>query len=117
MEADATLDPGPRRFRDAVVEMYGPDVDRVVLFGSRGRGDGRAGSDVAIFLRTMDDRMAEWDGWADSRRRFLVAGGPFFDAKAESAKFLRLARAMLQRGDMTPRDVPRIWDAFTPPLT
>jgi len=42
-----------KRFRAAVIEIYGDRVERVVLFGSRARGDARADSDydVAVFLR------------------------------------------------------------------
>ncbi len=43
------------RFRDAVAETYGERLERVVLFGSRARGDFRPDSDydVAVFLREM----------------------------------------------------------------
>ncbi len=52
MDATVALDPLLRRFRDAVAELYGPTLDRVVLFGSRARGDAREDSDydVAVFL-------------------------------------------------------------------
>ena len=82
MDSLATLDPIPRGFRDALAELYGPALDRVVLFGSRARGDAREDSDydVAVFLREMPDRGAEWDKLALLRLRFLDAGGPFFDA-------------------------------------
>ena len=41
------------RFRTALDEIYGPRVERVVLFGSRARGDAGPDSDydVAVFLR------------------------------------------------------------------
>ncbi|HJU14922.1 MAG TPA: nucleotidyltransferase domain-containing protein [Stellaceae bacterium] len=46
-------DPILTRFRAAVTEIYGDRVERVVLFGSRARGDAREDSDydVAVFLR------------------------------------------------------------------
>ncbi len=56
--------PGPARslvkFRDAVKARYGARIERMVLFGSRARGDARRGSDydVAIFLR---DIGSEWE--------------------------------------------------------
>jgi hypothetical protein len=58
-----------RRFRKALDTMYGHRLDRVVLFGSRARGDARPDSDydAAVFLRDMADRFAEWIGlptWA-----------------------------------------------------
>ncbi len=72
MRVDATFDPILRRFRCAVFEMYGPDVDRVLQCGPRARGAARVDSDcdVAIFLKRM----------ADLRVRFIIAGGPIFDA-------------------------------------
>jgi predicted nucleotidyltransferase len=51
--ADPAQDPVLRRFRDAVAALYGERLDRIVLFGSRARGEGRpdSGYDVAVFLR------------------------------------------------------------------
>src|SRR5438309_8989535 len=45
-------DPILKRFRAAVGELYGNRLERVVLFGSRARGDAREDSDydVAVFL-------------------------------------------------------------------
>ena len=49
-------DPILSRFRTALDEVYGERIERVVLFGSRARGDGRPDSDydVAVFLRDLD---------------------------------------------------------------
>ncbi len=58
----ATLDdPILERFRAALTEIYGNRLERVVLFGSRARGDAQPDSDydVAVFLHDMPDRMAE----------------------------------------------------------
>jgi predicted nucleotidyltransferase len=46
-------DPILTRFRAELDEIYGPRVERVVLFGSRARGDAQPDSDydVAVFLR------------------------------------------------------------------
>ncbi|MEA2727081.1 MAG: uncharacterized protein QOF70_1556 [Acetobacteraceae bacterium] len=51
------------RFRDAVAEIYGERLERVVLFGSRARGDARDDSDydVAVFLRDLEDRAHDMD--------------------------------------------------------
>ena len=48
-----TMDPILTRFRDALNTAYRERLDRVVLFGSRARGDARIGSDydVAVFLK------------------------------------------------------------------
>lgn len=63
MATAAPPDPILNHFRDAVARAYGPLLDRVVLFGSRARGEASAESDydVAVFLRDMPDRWADWD--------------------------------------------------------
>jgi predicted nucleotidyltransferase len=53
----ATVDnPVLRRFRAALDEAYGERIERVVLFGSRARGDARPDSDydVAVFLKDFN---------------------------------------------------------------
>jgi predicted nucleotidyltransferase len=54
-------DPVLTRYRTALREMYGDRLERVVLYGSRARGDARPDSDydVAVFLRDMDNRDPE----------------------------------------------------------
>ena len=49
------------KFRAALAEMYGPRLERVVLYGSQARGDAQADSDydVAVFLEDLSDRIAE----------------------------------------------------------
>lgn len=51
------IDPVMRKFRAALDRAYGDRLERVVLFGSRARGDARPDSDwdVAVFLRGMED--------------------------------------------------------------
>ena len=63
MLATLANDPVLARFRRALDEMYGNQLDRVVLFGSRARGDARPDSDydVAVFLKSLPDRWAELD--------------------------------------------------------
>lgn len=70
------------RFRAALGEIYGDRLERVVLFGSRARGDARAGSDydIAVFLKSLSDRWAELDRLADLRTKFLDETGAFFEA-------------------------------------
>lgn len=82
MDVAVAIDPMLRRFREALAERYGPALERVVLFGSRARGDADEGSDydVAVFLRDVGPGMAEWYSLADLRTQVLDAGGPFFDA-------------------------------------
>ena len=58
-----TTDPILRKFRAALGELYGDRIERVVLFGSRARGDARPDSDydIALFLKGPIDRWAERD--------------------------------------------------------
>ena len=67
MVAPVCDDPILKRFRAALDAMYGGRLERVVLFGSRARGDAGRESDydVAVFLRDMDDRFAEMNRLAD----------------------------------------------------
>jgi len=63
MSQPAVTDPILRRFRAALDELYGRRLERVVLFGSRARGEARADSDydVAVFVHDLDDRWQELD--------------------------------------------------------
>jgi predicted nucleotidyltransferase len=63
MPASAAADPVLKRFRAALDALYGERIERVVLFGSRARGDARDDSDydVAVFLNDLADRWQEVD--------------------------------------------------------
>jgi uncharacterized protein len=82
MATKALDDPFLKRFRTAVNEIYGDRVERVVLFGSRARGEAEPDSDwdVAVFLRDMPDRMAELYRLADIATDILYSGGGFIHA-------------------------------------
>jgi predicted nucleotidyltransferase len=86
-----TPDPILAQFRAALYEIYGDRIDRVVLFGSRARGDERPDSDydIAVFLKSLPDRWAELDRLADLRVSFLDETGAFFDAKPYPAAAYR----------------------------
>jgi uncharacterized protein len=75
-------DPVLMRFRAAVAEIYGDRLERVVLFGSRARGDARHDSDydVAVFLRDMPDRFAEMNRLANLSTIILDETGEFIHA-------------------------------------
>lgn len=87
MSARPTDDPILSRFRAALDELYGDRIDRVILYGSRARGDARSASDydVAVFLKRLDDRPAELRRLADLRVRIIDDTGAFFDVLPYSA--------------------------------
>ncbi len=80
-------DPVLTRFRQALDEIYGNRLDRVVLFGSRARGDARPDSDydVAVFLRDMPDRFKELYRLADLSTDIIDETGEFIHAMAYRA--------------------------------
>jgi uncharacterized protein len=53
MVTQPTSDPVLQRFRGALSEIYGDRVERVMLLGSRARGDAKPDSDydIAVFLK------------------------------------------------------------------
>jgi len=57
------------KLRAALQTLYGDRIERLVLFGSRARGDARNDSDydVAVFLSDLHDR------WAEANRIALLA--------------------------------------------
>ncbi len=82
MAAKASDDPILKRFRAAVNEIYGGRVARVMLFGSRARGDARPDSDydIAVFLREMPDRFVELHRLADVSTAILYDTGEVVNA-------------------------------------
>lgn len=74
-------DPILRRFRTALDRLYGDQIERVVLFGSRARGEVGPESDydVALFLKSPLDQRAERRRLADLRVEFLDETGMFFE--------------------------------------
>ncbi len=76
-----TNDPILSSFRDALGRVYGTRLERVVLFGSRARGDADPDSDydVAVFLNDMPDRWAEIDRLTALKLPYLEHDAVFFD--------------------------------------
>ena len=72
-------DPILKRFRAALDELYGDRIERVVLFGSRARGDEQIGSDydVAVFLKGFTDRWQEVDRIVPLVTAILYEDGAF----------------------------------------
>jgi uncharacterized protein len=71
-------DPVLSRFQTALHEVYGDRLERVVLFGSRARGDARPDSDydVAVFLKDADTF------WKESKRLAEIETAIFYDTGA-----------------------------------
>ena len=89
MTAKTRDNPVLKRFRATLDEIYGPRLERVMLYGSRARGDAREDSDydVAVFLRDMPDRIAELYRLADLSSAILDETGAFIHAMAYPAGF------------------------------
>jgi predicted nucleotidyltransferase len=68
MKPTPANDPTLQRFKAALKETYGDRIDRIVLFGSRARGDARTESDydIAVFLKELPDARVDRE-----LRRFL----------------------------------------------
>jgi len=81
MTVNARRDPVLSHVRAALDEIYGDRIERVVLFGSRARGDAHADSDydVAIFLKELPDRWPELHRLADLRVKLIDGADAFFD--------------------------------------
>jgi predicted nucleotidyltransferase len=81
MADKANDDPILSRFRAALDEMYGDRIERVVLYGSRARGDAQPDSDydVAVFLKELPDRWPELRRLAHLRVELIDETGAFFD--------------------------------------
>jgi len=75
-------EPVLRRFRAAVTEIYGSRAERVVLYGSRARGDARPDSDydVVVFLRDMPGRAREMTRIAEVETEILYDTGAVINA-------------------------------------
>ena len=75
-------DPVLSRFRTTLDAAYGPRVERVILYGSRSRGEAHADSDydIAVFLRDLSDRAQEMDRLADIGTDILYDSGKLIHA-------------------------------------
>ncbi|ARN82694.1 nucleotidyltransferase domain-containing protein [Methylocystis bryophila] len=83
MAAKDPEDPVLERFRGAARKLYGERVARLVLFGSRARGDARPDSDydIAVFLHgDIPDRIEEIYRLADISSAILEETGEFVHA-------------------------------------
>ena len=78
----AAIDPILIRFRAALDKAYGGRIERVVLFGSRARGDGRHDSDydIAVFLKDLDGFSKEAGRLAEIETDILSDTGAVINA-------------------------------------
>jgi predicted nucleotidyltransferase len=76
------IDPILIRFRAALDEAYGARLERVVLFGSRARGNARSDSDydVAVFLEGFESLGREADRIAGIETDSLYDTGAVINA-------------------------------------
>src|SRR3712207_700650 len=79
-----TGEPVLRRLKAELERRYGDRLERVLLFGSRARGEARPDSDwdVAVFLRGYDGKLDEYKRLSDFELEVLLETG-----KAVSVKF------------------------------
>jgi predicted nucleotidyltransferase len=87
MDTDVIAAPVLLRFREALASTYGSRLNRVVLFGSRARGDARPDSDydVAVFLHGMGNRFDELDRLAHLGTALIDETGAVVNAMAFEA--------------------------------
>jgi len=83
MSEKLTQDPVLTRFRAAVAEAYGDRLERVVLFGSRARGDHRPDSDydIAVFVKDPGDLWDELGTLSEITTAILNDTGAVISAK------------------------------------
>jgi predicted nucleotidyltransferase len=76
------IDPIMSRFRAALDDVYGDRIERVVLFGSRARGDARPDSDydVIVFLRDLERFGQEMGRIAEIETDILYDTGAVINA-------------------------------------
>jgi len=75
-------DPVLARFRRALDAAFGERIERVMLFGSRARGDAHDESDydIAVFLRDYHERWPEVDRLVEIETDLLYDSGAFVHA-------------------------------------
>jgi len=78
----STDDPVLSRFRKALERVYGPRIERVVLYGSRARGSAGPESDydVAVFLKSLNGFDTEARVIAEIETDILMDTGAVINA-------------------------------------
>jgi predicted nucleotidyltransferase len=82
MSAKPEDDPVLTRFRNAVLDIYGNRVQRMVLYGSRARGEARPDSDydIAVFIKHLGTSSDERRRLADVETDILYETGAVINA-------------------------------------
>jgi predicted nucleotidyltransferase len=95
---DMMHDPVLSRFRAAIAGAYGDRVERIVLFGSRARGDERPDSDydIAVFLHDLPDCAREMNRLADIGTEILYDIGGVINALPYRAGAYRERTPLMQ---------------------
>ncbi len=91
-------DPVLARFRHALDTAYGAEIDRVILFGSRARGDAYPESDydVAIFLKHPGRLWDELGTLAHITTDILCDTGAVISAKPFAAALYQEKSPLMQ---------------------
>jgi predicted nucleotidyltransferase len=86
------------RFRAALDEVYGERIERVVLFGSRARGNARPDSDydVAVFLKELTGFGEEMGKIAEIETDILYDTGAVISALPLRAGSYRERTGLMQ---------------------
>ena len=98
MTISGSADPVLARFRRDVDAVYGDGVDRVVLFGSRARGDWRPDSDydIAVFLKNPAGLWDELGKLAHITTDILNDTGALISAEPFAADVYRDRSPLMQ---------------------
>jgi predicted nucleotidyltransferase len=104
---DVLTDPILARFRAALEKTYGVNVERVVLFGSRARGDERPDSDydIAVFLKKPDSFWTESGRLAEIGTDILYETGAVINALPLKAGLDREENAFMRELARDGRDL------------
>ncbi len=91
MSLSVAVDPVLVRLRQALDEVYGDRLDRVVLFGSRARGDAHPDSDydIAVFLNQPGELWDELGKLSHITTGILIETGAVISAKPFPASAYR----------------------------
>ncbi|HEY5046858.1 MAG TPA: nucleotidyltransferase domain-containing protein [Rhizomicrobium sp.] len=97
MSAIQATDPILVRFRRSLNEAYGNRIERVVLFGSRARGEARSDSDydIAVFIRDPGELWDELGSLSHITTDILNDTGAVISAKPFAAQSWRERSALM----------------------